>query len=89
MKNNTNNTGKTFIGQVVSDKMTNTIVVELEYTNRHPLYKKIVTKHKNIYADNNMSAKIGDTVKVRETRPLSKLKRFTTVEIIKKASSTL
>jgi small subunit ribosomal protein S17 len=85
MKNNTNNTGKTFIGQVVSDKMANTIVVELEYTNRHPKYKKIVTKHKNIYSDNNLSAQIGDTVKVRETRPLSKLKRFTTVEIIKKA----
>ncbi len=89
MKNNTNNTGKTFIGQVVSDKMANTIVVELEYTNRHPKYKKILTKHKNIYSDNNLFAKIGDTVKVRETRPLSKLKRFTTVEVIKKASTTL
>ncbi|MCW1949456.1 MAG: 30S ribosomal protein S17 [Candidatus Shapirobacteria bacterium] len=85
MKNNTNNTGKTFIGQVVSDKMANTIVVELEYTNRHPKYKKIVTKHKNIYSDNKLSAKTGDTVKVRETRPTSKLKRFTLVEIIKKA----
>jgi len=85
MKNNTNNTGKTFIGQVVSDKMANTIVVELEYTSRHPKYKKIVTKHKNIYSDNKLSAKTGDTVKVRETRPTSKLKRFTLVEIIKKA----
>ena len=85
MKNNINNTGKTFIGQVVSDKMADTIVVELEYTNRHPKYKKIVTKHKNIYSDNKLSAKTGDTVKVRETRPTSKLKRFTLVEIIKKA----
>ncbi len=84
MKNNTNNTGKTFIGQVVSDKMANTIVVELEYTSRHLKYKKIVTKHKNIYSDNNLSAKIGDLVKVRETRPISKLKRFTLVEIVKK-----
>jgi small subunit ribosomal protein S17 len=83
-KNNISKIGKTFIGQVVSDKMTNTIVVELEYTNRHPKYKKIVTKHKNIYSDNKLSAKLGDTVKVRETRPTSKLKRFTTVEIIKK-----
>jgi small subunit ribosomal protein S17 len=89
MKNNTNNTGKIFIGQVVSDKMVNTIVVELEYTNRHPKYKKILTKHKNIYSDNKLSAKTGDIVKVRETRPTSKLKRFTLVEIIKKASSTL
>lgn len=85
MKNNTNNTGKIFIGQVVSDKMVNTIVVELEYTNRHPKYKKILTKHKNIYSDNKLSAKTGDIVKVRETRPTSKLKRFTLVEIIKKA----
>lgn len=89
MKNKTNNTGKTFIGQVISDKMSDTIVVSLEYTSRHPIYKKIITKNKNIYSTNNLSAKIGDKVKVRETRPVSKLKRFTTVEIIKKGSSTL
>ena len=80
-----NTNGKTFEGSVISDKMTNTIVVSLEYTSRHPLYKKIVRKHKNIYAENNLSAKIGDVVKVRETRPLSKLKRFTTLAITKKA----
>jgi small subunit ribosomal protein S17 len=85
MKKQINNIGKTFEGSVVSDKMTNTIVVSLEYTNRHPIYKKIVKKHKNIYAENNLSAKIGDVVMVRETRPLSKLKRFTTLEIIKKS----
>ncbi len=85
MKKQINTIGKTFEGSVVSDKMTNTIVVSLEYTNRHPLYKKIVKKHKNIYAENNLSAKTGDVVKVRETRPLSKLKRFTTLEIIKKS----
>jgi len=78
-----NKNGKTFIGEVVSDKMTNTIVVSLEYTSRHPIYKKIVTKHKKLYAENNLSAKTGDVVKIRETRPLSKLKRFTTIEIIK------
>ena len=89
MKNKNNNIGKTFIGQVVSDKMSDTIVVSLEYTSRHPIYQKIVTKNKNIYSKNNLSAKIGDIVKVRETRPVSKLKRFTTVEIIKKASLTL
>ena len=85
MKKQINNIGKTFEGSVVSDKMTNTIVVSLEYTNRHPIYKKIVKKHKNIYAENNLSAKTGDVVIVRETRPLSKLKRFTTLEIIKKS----
>ena len=76
--------GKTFTGEVISDKMNNTIVITMEYTSRHPLYKKIVKKNKKIYAENNLSAKIGDVVKVRETRPLSKLKRFTTLEIIKK-----
>ncbi len=89
MKNKTNKTGKTFTGQVISDKMSDTIVVSLEYTSRHPIYKKIITKNKNIYSSNNLSAKIGDIVKVRETRPVSKLKRFTTIEIIKKASPTL
>ncbi|MPM83497.1 30S ribosomal protein S17 [bioreactor metagenome] len=85
MKNKTvNKTGKTFIGQVIGDKMANTIVVSMDYTQRHPIYKKIITKHKKVYVDNNLSAKIDDIVKIRETRPLSKQKRFTTVEIIKK-----
>jgi len=85
MKNKiVNKNGKTFIGKVVGDKMANTIVVFMDYTQRHPIYKKIITKHKKIYADNNLSAKIDDIVRVRETSPLSKLKRFTTVEIIKK-----
>lgn len=81
-----NNTGKTFTGIVVSDKMTNTLVVSLDYTSRHPLYKKIVKKNKKLYSDNNLNAQMGDTVLIRETRPLSKLKRFTTVKIIKKAN---
>ncbi len=85
MTNKINKTGKTFEGTIVSDKMANTIAVSLEYTSRHPIYKKIVSKHKKIYAENNLSAKVGDRVKVLETRPLSKLKRFTTLEIIKKA----
>jgi small subunit ribosomal protein S17 len=79
-----NKTGKTFTGVVVSDKMQNTIVIALKYTRRHPLYKKIISKNKKIYADNNLNAKIGQTVLVLETKPLSKLKRFTTLEIIKK-----
>lgn len=83
------NTGKTFSGVVVSDKMTNTIIISLDYKSRHPIYKKIVKKNKKIYSENNMSAKIGDVVKVREVRPLSKLKRFTTVEILKKANTDL
>jgi len=86
-KNTSKNTDKkitrTFTGRVVSDKMKNTITILLNYKNRHPLYKKIVKKSKKIYAENNLSAKINDTVKVAECRPLSKLKRFTTLEIIK------
>lgn len=81
--------GKTFSGIVVSDKMTNTIVISLAYTFRHPKYNKIVKKNKKIYAENNLSAKTGDTVTVRETRPLSKLKRFTTLVIVKKGSENV
>lgn len=76
--------GKIFTGRVISNKMANTIVVLLEYTSRHPKYQKIVKKHKKIYAENNLQAKIGDKVKVQEVRPLSKLKRFTTLEIVNK-----
>lgn len=82
-KTKTNHSGKTFIGQVVSDKMQDTIVVLLSYQSRHPIYKKIVKKSKRIYAQNNLSARQGDLVKVLECRPLSKLKKFTTLEIIK------
>ncbi len=82
-KNSQTKAGKIFTGIVVSDKMNNTIVISMAYTSRHPLYKKIVKKNKKIYAENNLGAKSGDTVKVRETRPLSKLKRFTTLEILK------
>jgi len=80
-----NKTDKTFTGTVVSDKMNNTIVISLAYQSRHPIYKKIVRKNKKIYAENNLKAKSGDTVRVLETRPLSKLKRFTTLEIVKAA----
>jgi len=78
-------TGKTFTGQVVSDKMTNTIVISMDYQRRHPIYRKTIRKSKKIYAENNLTAKVGDTVLVKEVRPLSKLKRFTTLKIIKKS----
>ncbi|HEX8924103.1 MAG TPA: 30S ribosomal protein S17 [Patescibacteria group bacterium] len=81
----TQQAGKTFEGVVVSTKMMGTISVELSYTKIHPKYRKIFQRHKKVYADNNLNAKEGDIVKVRETRPLSKMKRFTTLEIIKKA----
>jgi len=75
--------GKTFTGQVVSDKMAKTIIVELRYKMSHPRYHKIIENSKKIYVDNNLDAKTGDTVLVRETRPISKTKRFTTLKIIK------
>jgi small subunit ribosomal protein S17 len=75
---------KTFIGFVVSTAMKGTIVVILEHKHRHPFYQKIIKRSKKIYVDNNLAASLGDLVKVAETRPLSKLKRFTTVEILKK-----
>lgn len=75
--------GKVYTGTVVSDKMQSTISVALDYKHRHPVYQKIVKTRSKIYAENNLSAKAGDIVKVQECRPLSKLKRFTTIEIIK------
>ncbi len=77
--------GKVFTGSVVSDKMTDTIVVSISQKYGHPLYKKIINKKHKIYTQNNLNAHIGDTVQVVETKPISKTKRFKTLKIIKKA----
>ena len=77
---------KTRIGKVVSDKMDKTIVVAIEYNVKHKLYSKIVKRTYKLKAhDENNIAHIGDRVKVMETRPLSKDKRWRLVEIIEKA----
>ncbi len=77
---------KTRVGQVVSDKMDKTIVVAIEDSVQHKLYKKIVKRTYKLKAhDENNECGIGDTVKVMECRPLSKDKRWRLVEIIKKA----
>ena len=77
---------KTRVGQVVSDKMDKTIVVAIEDSVQHKLYKKIVKRTYKLKAhDEQNSAGIGDTVKVMECRPLSKDKRWRLVEIIEKA----
>ena len=77
---------KTRVGQVVSDKMDKTIVVAIEDSVQHKLYKKIVKRTYKLKAhDENNECGIGDTVEVMETRPLSKDKRWRLVEIIKKA----
>lgn len=80
------NLRKTRIGVVVSDKMNKTIVVAVRDNVRHPLYNKIVKKtYKLLAHEENNDCKIGDTVKVMETRPLSKDKRWRLVEIIERA----
>ena len=80
------NLRKTRIGKVVSDKMDKTIVVAIENHVKHPLYKKIVKDTYKLKAhDENNECRIGDRVKVMETRPLSKDKRWRLVEIVEKA----
>ena len=77
---------KTRIGKVVSDKMDKTIVVAIETSVKHPLYKKIVKRTYKLKAhDENNECGVGDKVKVMETRPLSKDKRWRLVEVIEKA----
>lgn len=77
---------KTRIGVVVSDKMDKTVVVAVTRQFAHPLYKKIVKKTKKFHAhDEQNSCGIGDTVRIQETRPLSKLKHWRVVEVIEKA----
>ena len=77
---------KTRVGTVVSDKMEKTIVVAIEDSVQHPLYKKIVGRTYKLKAhDENNACGVGDTVKVMECRPLSKDKRWRLVEIIEKA----
>ena len=80
------NLRKTRVGVVVSDKMDKTIVVAIKDNVKHPLYGKIVKKTYKLKAhDEENTAKIGDTVRVMETRPLSKDKRWRLVEIISRA----
>ncbi len=80
------NLRKTRTGKVVSDKMDKTIVVAIQDNVKHPLYGKIVKRTYKLKAhDENNECGIGDTVKVMETRPLSKDKRWRLVEIVEKA----
>ena len=77
---------KTRVGVVVSDKMDKTIVVEIRTRVKHPLYGKIMNRTEKFKAhDENNECGIGDTVRVMETRPLSKVKRWRLVEVVEKA----
>ena len=80
------NLRKTRVGKVISDKMDKTIVVAIEDHVKHPLYKKIVKRTYKLKAhDENNQCQAGDKVRVMETRPLSKDKRWRVVEIVEKA----
>lgn len=75
------------IGEVVSTKMAKTIIVVVTRKVPHPLYKRIVTKRKKFYAhDETGVAHVGDTVRIVESRPLSKLKRWTLGEVIRRSA---
>ena len=75
------------VGQVVSTKMQKTIVVEVEMRKAHPKYKRIIRSTKKFYAhDEQSSARMGDVVRIRETRPLSKLKRWALEEIVRRSA---
>src|SRR5271155_4563326 len=75
------------VGNVVSTKMQKTIVVEVEMRKAHPKYKRIVKSNKKFYAQDEQSlARVGDVVRIRESRPLSKLKRWALEEIVRRSS---
>ena len=86
MSENRTSSRKTRVGRVISDKMEKTIVVAVEDRVPHPLYKKIIKRTYKLKAhDENNDCGVGDRVRVMETRPLSKDKRWRLVEIIEKA----
>jgi small subunit ribosomal protein S17 len=73
------------VGVVASDKMTKTVVVRVDRLIKHPIYRKYVRKRKKFMAHDDLGAKIGDKVRIVETRPMSARKRWRVVEIIQKA----
>ena len=80
------NMRKTTVGRVVSDKMDKTIVLAIEDSVKHPLYKKVIKRTVRLKAhEENNECRVGDRVRVMETRPLSKDKRWRVVEIVEKA----
>ncbi len=75
------------VGEVVSNKMSKTIIVKVQRRFPHPKFKKIVTGYSKFYAhDDKNDAKVGDTVRIEETRPLSKLKRWRLVAVVERST---
>ncbi len=80
-------TRKQRVGEVVSNKMAKTIVVRVERRFPHPKFSKVITAYKKLYAhDEKSEAKLGDQVRIEETRPLSRTKRWRLVEVVDRAS---
>ncbi len=78
---------KTLVGEVVSTKMAKTIVVEVDRKKSHNLYQRVIKRSKKFYAhDEKNTAHVGDVVRIEETRPLSRLKRWRLIEIVRKAA---
>jgi small subunit ribosomal protein S17 len=76
-------------GFVTSDKMMKTVVVEVSRTFRHPLYKKVVHKKKRVYAHDELGSKIGDQVRIVESQPISRRKRWVVEEIIRSSEDLI
>jgi small subunit ribosomal protein S17 len=75
------------IGPVVSAKMAKTIVVEVTRQRAHPMYRRVISRSKKFYAhDEQNTARLGDVVRIEETRPLSKLKRWRLTEVVRRAA---
>ena len=73
------------LGEVISDKMTKTIIVRVERRFRHPKFKKVITRYRKFYAhDEKAEAKVGDRVRIQETRPLSKTKCWRLIEVVER-----
>ena len=78
------------VGEVIANKMAKTITVRVERRFPHPRFKKVVTGYKKLYAhDEKSEAKVGDRVRIEETRPLSKTKRWRLVEVVERASGVV
>jgi small subunit ribosomal protein S17 len=76
------------VGEVVSNRMTKTIVVRVERRFQHPRFQKVITRYKKFYAhDERREAQVGDRVRIRETRPLSKTKNWRLVEVVARATT--
>ena len=76
------------LGEVISNKMAKTIIVRVQRRFQHPRYKKVVTSYKKLYAhDEKNEATVGDRVRIEETRPLSKTKRWRLIEVVERAGA--